>query len=161
MKRIRILLFASLVSIVVACGSDKGEGVGPNGSVIVITPSALNFEYPGTTMATFAGPTFVTVTLLNAFGSPIRGATVNVFNAGDNTILASDKLGTFGASQLEPFVGTTDDFGNVYVYIFVPLSFAVGESSYDFEAFSGGAFTNMTITTTCDDVNTATATVCD
>lgn len=161
--RTKTNLYAVIVlttALVVGCGSEKGAGVGPTGSHIVIAPSAIGYTYPGSAIPGLLGPTFVTVSLLNASNNPVRGASVTLFNGGD-TIAPSDRTGTVGSFQFSPFVGTTDDFGNVYIYVTTTATTTIGASSYDFEAFSGGAFTTMTITTTCTDTNTATATVCD
>ena len=93
-------------------------------------------------------------------GNPIRGAKVEIFNAGANTIIASNSVGAVGSLQAEPYVATTDDFGNVYLYILVPGTDTVGSVVYDFGAFSGAAFTKMTVTVSCTDSNTATP-ACD
>ncbi len=167
MKRINCA--ALLLAIFVAsCGSDKGEGAAPTGSTITIFPSGVSFSYTGAfltsngiTVPFFIGSSFVTVTVFNASGNPIKGASVNIFNAGSGTILNSDRIGTIGSQQAEPYVTTTDDFGNAYVYILVPGSNAIGAVTYDFRAFSGSAFTPMTVTVTCTDSNTVSTAVCD
>ena len=168
MRKIYCAAALLLTIFIAGCGSDKGEGVAPSGSTIVIFPSAINFSYTGSFLTTngisvpfFIGQSFVTVTVFSASGNPVKGASVTIFNAGSGTILNSDRVGTVGSLQAEPYVATTDDFGNAYVYILVPGTDAVSAASYDFGAFSGSAFTKMTVTVTCTDSNTATATVCD
>ncbi|OGI65995.1 MAG: hypothetical protein A2W18_13495 [Candidatus Muproteobacteria bacterium RBG_16_60_9] len=161
MNRYAVVLFA--VALVAGCGSDKGSGVGPTASTIQILPTATDFlPYLGNAIPAFRGPRFVTVTVFNSSGNPVRGASVTMFNAGRADFMqSSDSVGSFGTFQPDPYVATTDDFGNVYLYIFAPGHSFVGARVYDFEAFSGSARAEMPVSVTCTDTNTATTLVCD
>lgn len=153
------LLAAALVA---SCGSDNGGGVGPTGSAIQIVPSSVAFNsYRGNAIPPTQGPERVVVTVLNSLGNPVRNAIVSLYNAGNGTIRSSDRLGTYLDFQADPYVTTTDDFGNVYIYIYAPTHDFIGTRTYDFEAYSGAAYATMPISVTCDDTNTATADICD
>jgi hypothetical protein len=160
MYRYAVILCAT--ALIAGCGGDKGSDVGPTASTIQILPTATDFlPYRGTAIPALVGPKFVTVTVFNSFGSPIRGASVVLFNAGTNTMVSSDKTGSFGSPQNDPYVANTDDFGNIYLYIFAPGHNFVGTRTYDFEAFSGSQRGQMPVSVTCEDTNTATTDVCD
>lgn len=169
MKLAQYVVILVTAALVAGCGSDKGDGVAPSGSTIQILPTEINYQpYLGTQVTPAPtitlGPDFVTVTVLNSSGHPVRGASVIMFHRdGDstNSIVSSNKNGDFLALQPEPYVGETDDFGSVYLYLFTTPSNVAGESAAVFEAFTGNAFTEMTVTMTCLDENTATENVCD
>lgn len=155
--------------LVVGCGSDKGSGVGPTGSAIQIQPASVTYQSYFGSLGGGSGfqiPEFVTVTVLNSSGNPVKGAVVSMFNdataiTGVDSMQSSDKNGTFGTFQPNPYVAKTDDFGNVYLYVYAFGGTNLGDNSYDFKAFSGGAFTPMTLKLTCIDSDTSTPLTCN
>lgn len=162
----RILPYGAMFLAVLAggCGSGSGDGggVAPPNSTIAIVPTEINYQpYFGTALPLVLGPDFITVTVNNASGNPIRGASVTIFHAGDNSIIKSDRAGNFLGFQTEPHVDTTDDFGNVYLYVLTPASDTLGDSSEPFEAFSGGAYNTINVNMTCVDANTSSPLTCN
>lgn len=157
-----------IAALVAGCGSDEGEGgAGPN-STIQINPPSIDWTYTGSSFSGLATnetyllePKFVTVRVLNGSGAPVRGASVLMQHGGANTMQASDRNGSFLAFQPDPYVATTDDFGNVYVWIRTPASRAVGAAVLGFSASSGSAYQTIDVTMTCTDVNTTSTTLCD
>lgn len=157
-----------IAALTAGCGSDEGEGGAGSNSTIQINPPSIDWTYTGSSFTGLAAnqtylldPSFVTVKVLNSSGVPVRGASVLMQHDGDNTMQASDRNGSFLAFQPDPYVATTDDFGNVYVWIRTPASRAVGASVVGFSAFSGSAYQTIDITMTCTDVTTTSATLCD
>lgn len=149
-----------IAAIAAGCGGTQGEGVAQPNSTIQIAPSAIGHPYFGNDIAAIntAGgfEDFVTVTVFNESGSPLRRTQVRLYHLGAGTMANINRV-----LQTEPYIVNTDDFGNVYLYIYTPAFDTVGALATDFEAFSGSAYQKMTVTMTCTDVNTATTLVCD
>ena len=162
MRTIRWAVLLATVSVAGCGGGDDGGDVAPVNSTIETDPVSWTYEpYNGNDIPLVLGPKFVAVTVRNENGGPVRGTKVTMFHSGDFSIMNSDADGNYRDFQLEPYVATTDDFGHVYVYLWTSPSNIVGSSRNDFEAYSGSAYEVMSISMTCNDVNTTTTEVCD
>lgn len=154
---------ALLALALAGCGSDKGEGVAQPRATIQIAPSGAGHAYRGDQIVydglgniITAAENFVTVTVSNEFGTPLKNAQVRLYHQGGVGIADITR-----SLQPEPYITNTDDFGNVYAYIYTPTYDNVGETATDFEAFSGSAYNNMTVTMSCTDTDTTTEFLCD
>lgn len=91
----------------------------------------------------------------------MRGATVTMYHAGDNSMISADSDGNYRNFELEPYITTTDDFGKIYLYVLTPASSALGTSSQPFQAFSGSAYNTINVNMTCVDSDTFTTLTCN
>lgn len=149
-----------IAGLLAGCGSSEGEGVAQPNSTIQIAPAAVDRTYSGNNIALInaAGgfEDFVTVTVLNASGNPLRDTEVRMFHLGPGSMANTSRV-----LQNEPYVVRTDDFGNISLFIYTPAVDTVDEFATDFSAFSGSAFQRMTVTLTCIDTDTTTADTCN
>src|SRR3990172_7600114 len=109
MNSIRILFMVSLVGLVAACGSDKGEGAAQPGSSITMSPASTSANIAVTIPAGVIQQPF-TITVRNDAGNPLRGVRVDIFQ--DVASLLDSNL---VLQTAVPYQAQTDDFGNIRV----------------------------------------------